>query len=54
MRLFLFVLFLINLSLAQESEKLISYVNPFVGSSNFGTTNPGPIAPRGNGKCESI
>ncbi len=47
MRLFLFVLFLINLSLAQESEKLISYVNPFVGSSNFGTTNPGPIAPRG-------
>ncbi len=23
------------------------HVNPFIGTSNFGTTNPGPIAPRG-------
>ena len=47
MRLVLFTLFFVNFCLAQESKKLISYVNPFVGSSNFGTTNPGPIAPRG-------
>ena len=25
----------------------IDYVNPFIGTSNFGTTNPGPIAVRG-------
>ena len=24
-----------------------SYVNPFVGSSNFGTTNPGAVCPNG-------
>jgi len=23
------------------------YVNPFIGTSNFGATYPGPIAPRG-------
>ncbi|MEM9143054.1 MAG: GH92 family glycosyl hydrolase [Bacteroidota bacterium] len=28
-------------------EKPIDYVNPFIGTSNFGTTNPGPIAVRG-------
>lgn len=25
----------------------VEYVNPFIGTSNFGTTNPGPIAVRG-------
>ncbi len=25
----------------------VDYVNPFIGTSNFGTTNPGPIAVRG-------
>ena len=30
---------------AQQS--LVDYVNPFIGTSNFGTTNPGPIAVRG-------
>lgn len=29
------------------SQEPASYVNPFIGTSNFGTTNPGPIAPRG-------
>src|SRR5210317_1715225 len=24
-----------------------SYVNPFIGTSNFGATYPGPVAPRG-------
>ncbi len=29
------------------SQDVARYVNPFIGTSNFGTTNPGPIAPRG-------
>ena len=29
------------------SQTPTDYVNPFIGTSNFGTTNPGPIAPRG-------
>ncbi|MGP2569567.1 GH92 family glycosyl hydrolase [Ornithobacterium rhinotracheale] len=33
-----------NLLLAQ---KAIDYVDPFIGTSNFGATNPGAIAPRG-------
>ncbi len=28
-------------------HKPVDYVNPFIGTSNFGTTNPGPIAVRG-------
>lgn len=31
---------------AQDNDYL-RYVNPFIGSSNYGTTNPGPIAVRG-------
>ncbi|MEJ2113335.1 MAG: GH92 family glycosyl hydrolase [Flavobacteriaceae bacterium] len=29
------------------SQQPIDYVNPFIGTSNFGATFPGPIAPRG-------
>lgn len=29
------------------SQTPADFVNPFIGTSNFGTTNPGPIAPRG-------
>ncbi|WP_291871436.1 GH92 family glycosyl hydrolase [Maribacter sp.] len=29
------------------SQEVTNYVNPFIGTSNFGTTNPGPIAVRG-------
>lgn len=29
------------------SQELVSFVNPFIGTSNFGATNPGAIAPRG-------
>ena len=25
----------------------LDYVNPFIGTSNFGATNPGAVAPRG-------
>jgi predicted alpha-1,2-mannosidase len=29
------------------SPDLLGYVNPFIGTSNFGATNPGAVAPRG-------
>ena len=29
------------------SQEAVSFVNPFIGTSNFGATNPGAIAPRG-------
>ncbi|MDD7885025.1 GH92 family glycosyl hydrolase [Flavivirga sp. 57AJ16] len=29
------------------SQNPVNYVNPFIGTSNFGATNPGAIAPRG-------
>ncbi|MGY0408050.1 MAG: GH92 family glycosyl hydrolase, partial [Polaribacter sp.] len=32
---------------AVVSKNFIQYVNPFIGTSNFGTTNPGPVAVRG-------
>lgn len=28
-------------------KDIVDYVNPFIGTSNFGTTNPGPMAVRG-------
>lgn len=30
-----------------SAQELTDYVNPFIGTSNFGATNPGAIAPRG-------
>ncbi|MEI6865422.1 GH92 family glycosyl hydrolase [Flavicella sp.] len=30
-----------------NAQEFTSYVNPFIGTSNFGATNPGAIAPRG-------
>ncbi|MCL6274654.1 GH92 family glycosyl hydrolase [Muricauda sp. 2012CJ35-5] len=33
--------------LGTAQQKPTDYVNPFIGTSNFGTTNPGPIAVRG-------
>lgn len=32
---------------ATTSKDFTQFVNPFIGTSNFGTTNPGPIAVRG-------
>jgi predicted alpha-1,2-mannosidase len=32
---------------AQEDFEPVNYVNPFIGTSNYGATNPGAIAPRG-------
>lgn len=33
--------------IAQQPKRLIDEVNPFIGTSNFGTTNPGAIVPNG-------
>ena len=29
------------------SQEPVDYVNPFIGTSNFGTTIPGPVSVRG-------
>ncbi|WP_422861971.1 GH92 family glycosyl hydrolase [Flagellimonas sp. W118] len=42
-----FLFFLFAALLCGAQEKIIDHVNPFIGTSNFGTTNPGPIAVRG-------
>lgn len=34
-------------SLLTFGQDVLPWVNPFIGSSNFGTTNPGAIAPQG-------
>lgn len=39
------IIFLIVHSL--QAQRLLDYVNPFVGSTNFGTTNPGAVVPQG-------
>ncbi len=41
------VSFLVSLFSGYAQEKPVDYVNPFIGTSNFGATNPGAIAPRG-------
>ena len=47
-RKFYLFLFFVNLSIAYVvSQESATYVNPLIGTSNFGATFPGPIAPRG-------
>jgi predicted alpha-1,2-mannosidase len=41
----LFITFFIQFNFAAQEP--VTYVNPFIGTSNFGATNPGAIAPRG-------
>lgn len=41
------LLFLLAFGLTIGQKTPVEYVNPFIGTSNFGTTNPGPIAVRG-------
>ena len=43
----IFFLFLFTNYLITEAQTYSDYVNPFIGTSNFGATNPGAIAPRG-------
>lgn len=39
---------LLAVSLAAETHLLpVDYVNPFIGTTNFGTTNPGAVCPNG-------
>lgn len=44
---FWILVFLGTFSLCSQAQNPIEYVNPFIGTSNFGATNPGAIAPRG-------
>ena len=37
----------VQVASAQTSFDPFPYVNPFIGTSNYGATNPGAIAPRG-------
>lgn len=34
-------------SLMAAAQQPVDYVNPFIGTSNYGTTNPGAICPQG-------
>jgi len=43
----LLVIFITNSSLSQDKRVIINYVNPFIGTTNFGATNPGAIVPQG-------
>jgi len=45
LKLSLFVLLFSSVVFGQEEP--VTYVNPFIGTSNYGATNPGAIAPRG-------
>lgn len=51
MKKMLFSLLFLSLGLsvgAQNSQNnLVDYVNPFIGTTNFGTTNPGAVTPNG-------
>ncbi|MDP4271965.1 MAG: GH92 family glycosyl hydrolase [Bacteroidota bacterium] len=40
-------LFLSFISLTGWSQRPVDYVNPFIGTTNYGATNPGAIAPQG-------
>ena len=35
------------LCLSATAQKLTEYVNPFIGTSNYGATHPGPVMPNG-------
>ena len=43
---FAFVLLAVSPA-AEKSFSPVDYVNPFIGTTNFGTTNPGAVCPKG-------
>lgn len=48
MRKYSILLCLIIMTMVCRAQQLpASYVNPFIGTSNYGTTQPGPIVPQG-------
>ena len=34
-------------ALSLHAQQPVDYINPLIGTSNFGATHPGAIAPRG-------
>ena len=46
-KIILSLLFFLIMGSVIGQKRPVEYVNPFIGTSNFGTTNPGPIAVRG-------
>ena len=46
-KIILSLLFFLFMGSVIAQKRPVEYVNPFIGTSNFGTTNPGPIAVRG-------
>ena len=42
-----FILSGFKITYSQQKDNPVDYVNPFIGTTNFGTTNPGAIVPRG-------
>ena len=47
MKNFIFILLLLFASQYAFAESLTDFVNPFIGTTNYGTTNPGPVCPNG-------
>lgn len=45
--LFFLILALAPVSASQAQECIVDYVNPFIGTTNFGTCNPGAVTPGG-------
>jgi len=46
-KIIIFILFVFCNVLLINAQEPADYVNPFIGTSNYGATYPGPIAPRG-------
>ncbi len=42
-----FILFALSILFTVQAQEPVDYVNPIIGTSNYGATFPGPIAPRG-------
>ena len=47
MRRFFFLFTFLGLMLMALAQQPVDYVNPFIGTSNYGTTNPGALCPQG-------
>ena len=47
MRRFFFLFTFLGLMLIALAQQPVDYVNPFIGTSNYGTTNPGALCPQG-------
>ena len=43
----IFILTMLLVSSIAMAQKPVDLVNPFIGTTNFGTTNPGAVTPNG-------